>query len=404
MKIFTIIIIFLTFQWLPQSILPTEIFNPDNDYQQILNADNIGIEGNFIAIPLNIISPSNSSNINMLQLDNNTLLFYEELSKDIQFNQDSLLRNVFLKFSLYNLRENKTKAERIVMQITDDAYHKIQLCNNQIVICYSDGYKTMDKSLQNISEFTPLPDILMFNNKENRLRFDYSFDDDMQKIVWSSSIDGVCIYDLSTKQNQQLLAPYNPIFYSEVLGGFELLPSDALFMPTGNNIGFYLPALWGDSLGDFVILNLETGELWTVEYGDSHNYVSCQPIREQNKEYSIVCLDYENGYTYALADWRNKTVSKWLKLPNAPPYFKQNSVIYNNNYLAFLQEDTLELLLTNLATSEQRRILKITEPNLNFQIIGIIEDNRIIFVCQEDYWENDKRPLQYLLGITPNNH
>ena len=69
-----------------------------------------------------------------------------------------------------------------------------------------------------------------------------------------------------------------------------------------------------------------------------------------------------------------------------------------------MQEDTLELLLTNLATSEQRRILKITEPNLNFQIIGIIEDNRIIFVCQEDYWENDKRPLQYLLGITPNNH
>ncbi len=400
MKLFTIIIILLTFQWLPQSILPTEIFNQDNNYQQILNANNIDIEGDFVAIPLNIIDPSNVSNINMLQLDNNNLLFYEEIPKDIKFNQNKLLRNVFLKFYLYDLRENKTTAERIVMQITDDAYHQIQLCNNQIVICYSDGYKTMDKSLQNVSDFTPLPNILVHNNNENRLRFDYSFDNNMQKIVWSSSIDGVCIYDLVKNKNEQLLSPNDQLFYSENLGAYELLPDSPFFLNNEDFIGFYLPALWGDSLGDFVTLNLKTGELWTVEYGDSQNYVSYQPVSEQNKEYSIVCLDYENGYTYALADWRNKTVSKWLKLPNAPPYFKQNSVIYNNNYLAFLQEETLELLLTNLATSEQRRILKITEPNLNFQIICITEDNHIIFVCQEDYWENDKRPLRYLLGIT----
>ena len=108
MKLFTIIIILLTFQWLPQSILPTEIFNQDNNYQQILNANNIDIEGDFVAIPLNIIDPSNVSNINMLQLDNNNLLFYEEIPKDIKFNQNKLLRNVFLKFYLYDLRENKT--------------------------------------------------------------------------------------------------------------------------------------------------------------------------------------------------------------------------------------------------------------------------------------------------------
>lgn len=44
-----------------------------------------------------------------------------------------------------------------------------------------------------------------------------------------------------------------------------MLPSDALFMPDGNSIGFYCPALWGDSLGNFITLDLETGEFWTVE-------------------------------------------------------------------------------------------------------------------------------------------
>ena len=65
-----------------------------------------------------------------------------------------------------------------------------------------------------------------------------------------------------------------------------------------------------------------------------------------------------------------------------------------------MQEDNFELLLINLLTSEQRQILKITEPTLIFQIIGVTENNCIVFVCQEDYWENDKRPLRYLLGIT----
>ncbi len=400
MNIFTIIIIFLTFQWLPQAILPSEIFQPNNNYQQILSDNYADIDGDFTAIPLHVTNPNYG--VNMLQLDENTLLFYEVLPKDIRFNQDKLFRNVFLRFFLYDLQDNKISVEKTVMQITDNAYYKIQLCNNQIVICYSNGYKTMDTALQNISDFTPLPDILMLNNNENRLRFGYSFDDNMQKIVWSSSIDGICIYDLSTNQNKQLLAPDNQIFYSQPLGGFELLPDNAFFMPDNKSIGFYLPSLWGNDLGDFATLSLETGELWKIDYGDSSSYVSYQPINEQNKEYDIVCLNHENGYTYASASWQNKTVGNWRRLLNAPSYFDQNSVIYNNSYLAFWQEDTQELLLTNIASGEQRKVLKNNNLNLYCKIIGITEDNRIVFVCQEGYSKTDKRPFDYLLGITKN--
>jgi hypothetical protein len=45
-----------------------------------------------------------------------------------------------------------------------------------------------------------------------------TFNNDMKKIVWSSSIDSVCLYGLTKNKNEQLLAPDDQLFYSENSG------------------------------------------------------------------------------------------------------------------------------------------------------------------------------------------